>query len=79
VRTNVNFSLWLQTHGVGQNGMSKLNAGDLAQAAKISRAAAYAYVSGTRVPDDPEVIARIARVLHVDSIDIPEFAPKSAK
>lgn len=72
-----NFALWLQTHGVGPNGQSKWNAGDLAQAAGISRASAYSYVSGTRVPDDLEVISRIARVLGVAPVDVPTFAPKS--
>lgn len=77
-KSNVNFSLWLQLHGVGPAGQSKYGMSDLAQLAGISRASAYAYLSGSRVPTDPEVIARIARILDVAPEDIPTFAPKSA-
>lgn len=74
----MNFALWLAVHGVGQRGCGRWNAGELAQSAGISRAASYAYVAGTRVPDDPKVISRIARVLGVALADIPTFQSKTA-
>jgi hypothetical protein len=73
----MNFALWLKTHGVGPKGVSRMTAGELSQAARISRSLAYFYINGHRVPDDPAVIARIAKVLHVRPEDVPKFEKKT--
>jgi hypothetical protein len=75
----MDFALWLRLHGVGARGMSKMTPGELAQSAKISRSSAYFYINGDRVPDDPAVIARIAKVFHVKPADVPAFEPKPRK
>lgn len=65
------FSEWF-----GKQIEGKMSAGEFAQKAGISRAAAYFYKSGDRVPDRT-ALAKIARALGLNLADLPEFAPKA--
>jgi transcriptional regulator with XRE-family HTH domain len=52
--------------------------GTLAERAKISRAAAYFYRDGLRVPNE-EALMKIARALDIERSSMPQFAPKLTK
>jgi transcriptional regulator with XRE-family HTH domain len=71
----MNFSDWLKKELSKRPGWT---AGTLAQRARISRPAAYFYVSGERVPTD-NTLAKIAAALEIDAATLPKFAPKASK
>lgn len=66
------FSNWLTAACV----VKKLTGGQLAQKAGISRAAAYFYLEGQRVPN-PEALGKVAAALEIDPSTIPMFASKN--
>ena len=69
-----NFQEWF-------NGMLKkktTTAGQFAQKAKISKATAYFYASGDRVPKGSN-LKKVADAFGVDAATLPDFSPKDRK
>jgi transcriptional regulator with XRE-family HTH domain len=62
------FARWLRAQLKSQ----QTTAGGLARLARISRAGAYCYVSGTRVPS-AEVARRLADALGISHCEIPQY------
>lgn len=52
-----------------------LSAGEFAQKARISRAASYFYLDGSRVPGEA-ALSKIATAFQIERDSMPTFAPK---
>lgn len=53
-----------------------MSAGEFAQRARISRAASYFYLDGSRVPNEAAQV-KIAAALQIDRTSLPAFTSKS--
>lgn len=69
------FSEWIKARLKEKAGWT---AGTLAERARISRAAAYFYLDGSRVPNDV-ALSKIALALGVERNSMPSFTPRSTK
>lgn len=73
--SEANFSEWIKDRLKERAGWT---AGTLAERARISRAAAYFYLDGTRVPN-ALALNKIACALDIDRVSLPSFAPRRTK
>lgn len=56
----------------------RMSAGEFAQRARISRAASYFYLDGSRVPNEM-ALAKIAVGLGIDRASMPQFIQRRSK
>lgn len=73
--SEVVFSEWLKDRLKDKPGWT---AGTLAERARISRAAAYFYRDGLRVPNEIALV-KIASAFGIERSSMPQFAPRSSK
>lgn len=62
------FAAWLQQ----LLRTSKLTGAELADRAKLSKAATYFYLDGSRIPG-PDAVQKICAALHIDPATVPAF------
>jgi transcriptional regulator with XRE-family HTH domain len=70
-KQEIKFSEWLKK----QLNTRTITGSELSQIARISKAAVYFYLDGSRIPDR-SVIEKIATALEIDITTVPEFARK---
>jgi transcriptional regulator with XRE-family HTH domain len=74
--SEANFSDWIKTFLKEKK--AGWTGGTLAERARISRAGAYKYITGERVPNET-ALKKIAAALEIDRASMPSFTPRRTK